>query len=146
MRLTDRLRVEHGVFLQQLRLLDWLISEGKPDAILRAVALTIAEAEERHSRSEERLLHPALARVLGASSPPLDASANEHDELRGLGNLIRDGSAGRALVSRFATVLRAHLENEIHGLFLLAEQYLTDEELASMTNWHVEHILDEIGG
>ena len=145
LRLTDRLRVEHGVFLQQLRLLDWLVSEGRPDPILRAVALTITEAEEKHSRSEERLLHPALTRILGAESPALVATRDEHDELRGLATLIRAGSADKAMIERFSTVLRSHLEAEIHGLFPLAEQYLTDEELSSMTNWHVEHVLDEAG-
>ena len=41
MRITDRLKVEHGVFLQQLRVLRSLVELDAPTPILAAVVETI---------------------------------------------------------------------------------------------------------
>lgn len=143
MRITDRLRVEHGIFLHQLRLLEWMASERAPEPVLKAVAETIATAEERHSRIEERLLYPVVAELLGPCSPVLAATAAEHDEIRGLLGLIRGGGADQDSVLRFVDAMRSHMESEIHGLFVLAEEHLTDEQLSTLTNWNVEHVEEE---
>ncbi|PYQ46703.1 MAG: hypothetical protein DMF78_25755, partial [Acidobacteria bacterium] len=48
-------------------------------------------------------------------------------------------------VTEFADVLRDHLEHEIHTLFALADESLTETQLVSMCNWNVEHVYDVAG-
>jgi hemerythrin-like domain-containing protein len=143
--MTDRLKVEHGVFLQQIRLVRRLVAEGAPKAVLAAVVETIAVAEEQHSQLEERTLYPALAKVLGPASPDLLAVARDHAALRQSLARIRGGEFDAADVTRFAQILDEHLEREIHSLFALADEWLTEEQLVSMCNWNVEHVYDAAG-
>jgi hemerythrin-like domain-containing protein len=145
MRITDRLKVEHGVFLQQLRVLRSLVELKAPHAILAAVVETIAMAEEQHSHIEERALYPALAKVLGPTSPALATVAAEHAALRQRVAKIRGGDFEVADVIAFADTLEDHLEREIHTLFALADEWLTEEQLVSMCNWNVEHVYDAAG-
>ena len=48
MKITDRLKAEHGVFLCQLDHLQDLVRREASLEVLEAVAETIASAEERH--------------------------------------------------------------------------------------------------
>ena len=145
MRITDRLKVEHGVFLQQLRVLRSLAASKAPNPILAAVVETIVVAEEHHSQIEERALYPALAKVLGPGSPGLVTVAGEHAALRQRVARIRGGEFESADVIAFADTLENHLEREIHTLFALADEWLTEEQLVSMCNWNVEHVYDAAG-
>jgi hemerythrin-like domain-containing protein len=145
MKITDRLKVEHGVFLQQLRVLRSLVELKAPKPILAAVVETIAVAEEQHSQIEEQALYPALAKVLGPGSSALVTVASEHAALRQRVAQIRGGEFDAADVTAFADVLREHLEHEIHNLFALADEWLTEEQLVSMCNWNVEHVYDAAG-
>jgi len=145
MKVTDRLKAEHGVFLQQLRVLRSLVELKAPNPILAAVVETIAVAEEQHSQIEEQALYPALAKVLGPGSPALVAVASEHAALRQRVAKIRGGEFDVADVTEFADVLRDHLEHEIHTLFALADESLTETQLVSMCNWNVEHVYDVAG-
>ena len=140
MRLTDRLKAEHGVFLWQLDHLQRLVRDEAPLEILRAVAETIASAEERHSAVEDRLLYPALAGAIGREFPLLQRSRAAHDELRQLVAFIRSGRFDESTVEAFAERLRDHLEREIHDVFALAEEVLSAEKLEAMANWDVDHI------
>ena len=140
MKLTERLKAEHGVFLWQLDHLQRLVRWEAPLEILRAVVETIASAEERHSSVEDRLLYPALARAIGRDFPLLQRSRAAHDELRQLVARIRSGSFDESTVDAFAERLRDHLEREIHDVFALAEEVLSAERLAEMSDWEVDHI------
>jgi len=141
MKITDRLKVEHGVFLQQLRVLRSLVELKAPNAILAAVVETIATAEEQHSQIEEQALYPALAKVLGPGSSALLSVAKEHAALRQSMARIRGGD----FEDTFADLLNDHLEHEIHTLFALADEWLTETQLTTMCNWDVEHVYDAAG-
>ena len=145
MKITDRLKVEHGVFLCQLRLLRGLVELKAPTPILAAVVETIAVPEEQHSQIEEQALYPALAKVLGPGSSALLAVARDHAALRQQVARIRGGDFEIADISRFADLLHEHLEHEIHTLFALADEWLTEAQLVSMCNWNVEHVYDAAG-
>jgi len=145
MKITDRLKVEHGVFLQQLRVLRSLVELKAPHPILAAVVETIATAEEQHSQIEEQALYPLLAKVLGPGSAALVAVAKEHAALRQSVARIRGGDFEAVDVVAFADLLNEHLEHEIHTLFALADEWLTEAQLTSMCNWDVEHVYDAAG-
>jgi len=145
MKITDRLKVEHGVFLQQLKVVRELLALDAPPAVLAAIVETIATAEERHSEIEDRALYPALTRALGDGFPALVAVRAEHAAIRQAVATIRSGEFVAADVEHFARIVRDHLEHEIHSLFALAEEWLTEEQLASMCNWNVEHVYEEAG-
>lgn len=142
MKITDRLKAEHGVFLWQLDHLQDLVRREAPAEVLKAVAETIAAAEERHSSTEDRVLYPALARAIGREFPLLQRSRAAHDELRRLVGKIRIGEFEASTVDAFAERLRDHLEREIHDVFALAEELLGAEKLVAMANWNVDHIHD----
>lgn len=145
MRITDRLRAEHGLFLRQLRALERLQAEGAPRASLAAVVAVIVDAEEHHSTLEDRVLYPALARVLGAEKAGLKAVAAEHEQLRALSSKILSGAFEPADVAAYARAAREHFEHEIHGVFVLAEEWIDDDELARMANWNVDHTFEALG-
>lgn len=145
MKITDRLKVEHGVFLQQLRYLGEMLAAGVPPALLAAVVETIASAEERHSEIEDKALYPLLTKALGENFPALVAVRGDHEAIRSAVARIRGGSFEAADVEAFAHLMRDHLEREIHSLFALAEEWLTEAQLTSMCNWNVEHVFDATG-
>ena len=145
MRITDRLKAEHGVFLRQLKTLERLAEEGAPAVALTAVVATIGDAEEHHSALEDRVLYPALVRALGPEQATLRAVAQEHARLRELSSAIRSGRFDGKDVAEYARVAREHFEHEIHGVFVLAEEWLSDEELERMANWNVDHTFEETG-
>jgi hemerythrin-like domain-containing protein len=145
MRLTDRLKVEHGVFLWQLRTIEEMQREGAYPEALRAVVEVLARAEDHHSQLEERVLFPALARVLGAGHPALAAVTSEHERMRDAAAHICGEDFGPEDVRRYVETTRQHFENEIHGLFVLAEELLTDDELSRLANWNVDHTFESMG-
>lgn len=145
LRLTDRLKVEHGIFLRQLRHLERQMREGAPREALAAVVDAIATAEEHHGEIEDRLLYPALEKVLGPGVPALQEIADEHREMRHLALGIRSGEFDESLVRQYVETLRAHIEREIHSLFVLAEECLTDEQLVGFCDWDLEHVHETAG-
>ena len=144
MKLTDRLKVEHGVFLRQLAHLDALCAAEASIVALRAVVESITAAEEQHALVEERALYPVLEGILGPV-PALTAAASEHREVAALAQRVREPGFTTADVAAFAAALRSHLEREIHGVFRLAEDLLTEDRLASLCNWDEEHLFDAMG-
>lgn len=145
MKLTDRLKVEHGVFLKQLSFLEGLAKLDAPANLLAAVAETIALAEEQHSQLEGRLLYPLLEKALGADYAPLRQVAQDHTELAALIARVRAGTAGAPLILELVQVMRDHLEREIHGLFALAEEWIPAERLESLSSWEEEHLYESLG-
>jgi hypothetical protein len=64
----------------------------------------------------------------------------EHVEIRRLVTRIRSGAFGEHTVFAFVTLLREHLEREIHGVFALAEELIPQDTLARMANWDLDHL------
>lgn len=145
MKITDRLKVEHGVFLQQLRVLERLAREGAGSAVLLAVLETVAAAEEHHAQIEDGLLYPALVKRVGVRFPLLAKLQAEHETIRKITAAIRAEGAEAPLVCRYVDALRKHMESEIHALFVLAEELISEEDLESMCSWNVEHVFAEAG-
>ncbi len=145
MRITDRLKAEHGVFLRQLTTLERLQEEGASAEALAAVVAAIADAEEHHSALEDRVLYPALVRVLGPEEATLQAVAVEHARLRERSSAILSGRFEGKDVTDYARLAREHFEHEIHGVFVMAEQWIGDEELEQMANWNVDHTFEALG-
>ena len=142
MKITERLKVEHGVFLFQLDHLEKLVQSQAPTQILKAVVEAIASAEEHHTAIEDRLLFPALAKAVGRELPLLVKSGQEHHEVKNLVDLIRSGSFDEVTVTSFVELMRKHLEREIHDVFTLVEEMIPTEQLVSMSNWDVEHLYE----
>lgn len=145
MKITDRLKVEHGVFLLQLRYLEELLRRHAPPATLVAAVETIAIAEENHSLIEDRVLYPALATALGSDLPVLKQIEEDHRESKELVARIRAGDTDEATVRAWVERLRTHMEREIHATFVLIEETIALERLVSMCNWETEHIYGEMG-
>jgi hemerythrin-like domain-containing protein len=142
MKITDRLKVEHGVYLLQLRHLEALVDAGAPTEALKAVVQAIAAAEDQHSKLEDTVLE--LAKVVGAEFAPLMQVSDDHRRLAELSNRAT-ASGDPVEVKAYIDHLRSHLEREIHSLFALAEEVLSPELLASLGNWQEEHIYREAG-
>jgi len=145
MKLTDRLKVEHGVFLKQLAFLESLVKLGAPGPVLGVVAETIVTAEEDHSQLEGRVLYPELEKALGSDYGPLKQIAQDHADLAALVARIRGGAVDATLVMELVNVLREHLEREIHGMFALAEEWIPAERLEALVNWEEEHLYESMG-
>lgn len=110
--------------------------------MLRAAFEVIASAEEHHSRIEEELLHPVLARKLGAEFPPLRAVGAEHRRLSALTDRVRSNFATEDDVRAYVLALRRHLEDEIHGLFPFVERAIPAALLSQMCDWDAEHLAE----
>ena len=145
MRITDRLKAEHGVFLRQLKTLERLQQQGASPVALAAVVAALADAEEQHSALEDRVLYPALARVLGPEEAGLTAVAREHARLRELSAAILAGPFEPADILTYVRLAREHFEHEIHGVFVTAEEWIGDDELERMANWNVDHTFEMLG-
>jgi hemerythrin-like domain-containing protein len=145
MKLTDRLKAEHGIFLKQLAFLESLANMGAPPSVLGMVTEAIVTAEEDHSQIEGRVLYPELEKAVGKDYAPLKQVAQEHAILAALVARMRAGTVDAAVVKEFVKVLRDHIEWEIHGLFGLAEEWIPAERLEALVNWDEEHLYESMG-
>ena len=145
MKITERLKAEHGVFLYQLDRLEELALSRTPMDVLAAVVETIASAEEHHAMIEDRVLYPALVQANGGEFALLRKARAEHIELRRLVTRIRSGVFDEHTVCAFAGLLREHLEREIHGIFAVAEDLIPADTLERMANWDVDHLHETAG-
>jgi hemerythrin-like domain-containing protein len=144
MKITERLKVEHGVYLLQLRHLEALMDAQAPAEVLKAVVRAVAMAEDQHSKLEDNVLYPELLKVVGDEFAPLVEVKEDHRRLAELsGRAAASGDPGD--VRAFIELLRGHLEREIHNLFPLAEEVLSAELLRTLGNWQEEHIFREMG-
>jgi len=145
MKITERLKAEHGVFLYQLDQLEDLASRNTPMDVLAAVVETIASAEDHHAMIEDRVLYPALVQANGGEFTLLSEARKEHVEIRKLVTRIRSGIFDEHTVCAFVALLREHLEREIHGVFALAEDLIPQDALVRMANWDVDHLHEAAG-
>jgi hemerythrin-like domain-containing protein len=137
MKFTDSLNSEHDVFLVQLGALERLLDGGAPQDEVRACALVLAEAVERHRQGEEDLLYPAILREFGQDFPPIRVMEMEHEQIeRCLGGLRDRAGNGPELTRDFIDVLRQHIHKEVHVLFPMAETRIGAAELEKMNLTH----------
>ena len=140
MKITDRLNVEHGVFLGLLEQLDDLVSRDPAPSVIGAAVTTILAVIEPHCRFEDEHFYPVLREALGRDFPPLVAVDAEHRAVEGLCRALRAGSWDPATVTALTRSLRAHIEKEIHLVFPLAEEWIPAETLARASDWYAEHV------
>lgn len=129
MRITDRFRNEHQVFLEQLDVLQGLLAAGEPiDGVVTALR-TLAAPLSRHARREEEELFPAIGRL---ASGPIGLLVEEH---RWIEARIEAMAAAPSrldlerLVDEFARTLREHIAKEDEGIFPIAERVLGNSTL-----------------
>jgi hemerythrin-like domain-containing protein len=138
MRITDRLRAQNDVVLQQLEHLERLINGGAAADVLAAVVETIAAAEEEHSVNEEPILISALGRVLGPGYPALREISEDHRHLRRLRSQMASGDCDVLQARVFVEVLRAHLQREARDLFPLVDRWVERAALSESFDERVD--------
>ena len=143
MKVTERLKAEHGVLLSLLDHLDELVKAGAAPCVLQATASTVMAAEEKHALFEERLLFRLVAASLGPESRLVSSMLEEHATIADLGRRILAGADDVATVGAYATGLRAHIERETHRFFPLIDELVPEEKLVAVTNWDAEHVAYE---
>jgi hemerythrin-like domain-containing protein len=146
MRVTERLKAEHGVLLSLLDHLDDLVKSGAEPCVLQATTAAVVAAEEKHALFEERLLFRLVAASLGPESPIVSSLLDEHEQVAELGRRILSGSFEAATVSAYAGGLREHIERETHRLFPLIDEVVPEEKLIAVSNWDAEHVAYEARG
>jgi len=111
---------------------------------LNSVVTAFIVQVEPHSRAEDEVLSPLLAKHLGNDAPPVVGNAAQHEEARRLLRLYQISfqtyTAGdrsylkqiKESLESAVNVLTAHFDFEEDKLFPLAEKTLTDEEKAEL--------------
>ncbi|MEK6606475.1 MAG: hemerythrin domain-containing protein [Myxococcota bacterium] len=133
MKITECLNVEHGVFLTQLDVLEKMLRDNADADEIRACALLLAAAVEKHRALEEELLYPAILRAFGQGFPPMRVMEAEHKEIE---RCIHDLDARRGDAAtdarELAAVLREHIGKEVDVLFPMAERGVPSADLEQM--------------
>ena len=133
MTVTECLNAEHDVFLLQLCVLERMLEERLSADDVRACALMLAAAVERHRDVEEELLYPEILRRFGQDFPPMRVMEAEHKEIERCVVGLRDRTGNAAdLARRFVAVLRDHIQKEMQVLFPMAESRIPAAELRQM--------------
>src|SRR5512141_2215491 len=133
MRITDVLRIEHGLLRRMMRELgDWL-AHSIPAPALRERALMFSIALEDHAQREEKLLFDPLRAKSSDAHYWVDMMEIVHDEVRGLFEEI--ASAPRDPTDKLWTILQLteeHFVKEENDVFPLAENLIDFETLPQL--------------
>lgn len=134
MKLTESLMIEHHVFSEQFQHLEEALRhpEQYPDAVIRAIVEALAISIERHARTEDDVLFPALETYLERTSGPLAVLEAEHEKIRGAMATITAGQDIRGQTTRLIEILRQHIHKEDRVLFPMAEEFLGPENLTRL--------------
>ena len=146
MKVTERLKAEHGVLLMLLDHLEDVLRSGAGPEVLRATTAAVAAAEEKHALFEERLLYRLVAASLGPDSPLVSTLLEEHGRITDLSQGILSGAFDEATVAAYVTLLRQHIERETHRFFPLIDEIVPEEKLVAVSNWDAEHVAREAMG
>ncbi len=134
MKLTDALLGEHGAIYA---LFDWVELELPHLETLtdvRRIAGVVAAVLVSHARIENEMLFPALETHLGTAGP-LAVMRQEHDEID---DALREAvsaetpDVARERVEHALQVARDHFAKEEQVLFGMAQQALSEQELARL--------------
>jgi hemerythrin-like domain-containing protein len=128
---THLIRTDHTAVLAYFHKLEPSV-QGKVRA---AIVRNICTALEIHAQMEEELFYPAL-RSAGLSSPQLEKSVPEHDEMRRLIQRVRSLEEGsdeqcEALNDLMGAVMH-HMSDEETKLLPMAEQQMAPEVLSEL--------------
>jgi hemerythrin-like domain-containing protein len=143
MKITERLKAEHGVLLTLLDHLEELLRRRAPREALRATVDAIAAAETKHAEVEDELLYGMLAGSLGPGCPSLTALRDDHSQAGRIAQQIGLGLFAEETIRRYAHLLRRHIERETHYFFPLVEELVAEEALNRFGNWDHEHVRRE---
>jgi hemerythrin-like domain-containing protein len=143
MKITERLKAEHGVLLILLDHLDRLLNQRAGRETLQATVDAISTAEEEHGRIEDRLLFGLLAESLRPEHPALLALREDHRQIKYLARQICLGVFDEEMVRAYSRRLREHIERETHYFFPLVEELISEVALTRFGNWDEEHVLRE---
>ncbi len=138
MRVTERLRVEHGILLRQLHHLEILFEEGASPATLQGAVGSIEVTRRSAAELERRVLLPVLSRLLGRDYAALRKAEADHEEIAAMAAAMRETPPSRDEARRFAERLRLHLGSEVHSLFAMAEETIPADRLEALVNWDAE--------
>lgn len=123
MRITERLDVEHRMFVLQLDDVSELIRAGAAPAVWQAAAGTIARVVAVHVSLEEHLVFPALGEARPEWAGLLAELEREHRWMERLARAIPQDVSG-AVTLEWIELLRQHVEKETFIAFPLAEESL----------------------
>jgi hemerythrin-like domain-containing protein len=87
---------------------------------------------QRHFRQEEEILLPALSRHVSAEHAAIVRTLTDHVEIRRRARELERGDRGLQQLHDLGARLRDHIRHEERVLFPLAEEALTDSELAQL--------------
>jgi hemerythrin-like domain-containing protein len=146
MKVTERLKAEHGVLLMLLDHLEDLLRDGADAGVLQATSAAVAAAEEKHALFEERLLFRLLGASFGPASPLVSSLLDEHARIAELSRFIQSGTFDEGTVGAYVAGLRQHIERETHRLFPLIDEIVPEEKLVTISNWDAEHVAREAIG
>jgi hemerythrin-like domain-containing protein len=146
MKVTERLKAEHGVLLMLLDHLEDVLRSGADAGVLQATTAAVAAAEEKHALFEERLLFRLLGASFGPASPLLSSLLDEHARIAELSRFIQAGEFDEGTVAAYVAGLREHIERETHRLFPLIDEIIPEERLVAVSNWDAEHVAREAFG
>lgn len=135
------LRHEHEAILMALSILDRIAADAKggeaaPQDIAAFIGFLREFADTCHHGKEEGLLFPALlAAGLPAEGGPVAVMLSEHAhgrELVGQMAQAADADAFAAAAAAYGAHMRQHIDKENNVLFVMADQMIPAETLASL--------------
>ncbi len=132
MRITDRYRAEHAVFVQQLGVLTTMLRGGASLYEVIAGVRTLAAPLRTHAENEEHALFPALGPDADA---PVQILTQEHSQIeRWIGQMTAPGSRVEVatIFASFDRLLRGHIVREDEVLFPMAERALDESDLVAL--------------
>lgn len=135
MRITDRFSGEHGVFLQQIEMLQSLLTAGGSTEALVAAVRTLSLPLLAHAENEELAFFPVLEEELGAQGGPIAVLTQEHETMqRQLERMTSDPTRAEfaTVLLAFTDLLEKHVAKEETVLFPAAERILSDADLRDL--------------
>lgn len=128
---TRLIRTDHAHVMSQFHKLQ----ADTRESVCAAVARNICSALEIHAQIEEAYFYPAL-REAGLTSPTLDKSVSEHEEMRRLIERVRqlDGqhAAQREALNDLLNVVMHHVADEETRLLPAAERAMNEAKLSEI--------------
>lgn len=144
MKITERLKAEHGILLILLDHLDDVLRRRAGREVLQATVDAIAAAEEEHALLEDKLFFGILAESLSPECPTLTLPQDDHRHIGHVAQQIRLGAFDEEMVRGYSSRLRQHIERETHYFFPLVEAFVPEDTLTKFGNWDEEHVLREV--
>ncbi|MBI2042449.1 MAG: hemerythrin domain-containing protein [Candidatus Nealsonbacteria bacterium] len=124
----EELKADHEIILAELVKL-----EADPAGYAKEFLKFTANFAEPHHHKEEEVLFPALERKgIPNQGGPIGVMLMEHETKRGY---VKELAAGKIeAAANIISLLREHIAKENDILYPLAQQVLSEEELAAMAD------------